>query len=457
LADEARPALGALNRGPVHAARVRTAAFALALAAGLAGLAGLAGEAHAVEVMLIGRDLRARPASLVTLRPRAALIADDAGREQSVPFDRLSAIVPVSWWQAEETDEASVRRVELARSAAERGGWGVLELTDGQRLTGRLIIPGAGEAPSPDWCQWESPLFGRVRVKLDQIRRLRMEGFASPSVEPLKPSKNDTVLLSNGDVVSGFVESIAEQVLIKADVQTSPIAPQRVRELRLANPAEAPKGARLWLSDGTVLRLDRVGDAPPPAPGQGEGANAAISDEVIYVTPAGIEAKQQAAVVAGGRFRAFLPEARRVIGLSSLPVEIQRPAPDRPGTGELRTLRSPGDYLDAADLELPGPMSVEWSLPADAQRLGGWAVLPETAREWGDCVLTISLLEDDQPATELARATLNASSPIVRLDIALPAAKSTGPRRLGAKVDAGRFGPIQDRVVLRRVVLVRGS
>ena len=84
--------------------------------------------------------------------------------------------------------------------------------------------------------------------------------------------------------------------------------------------------------------------------------------------------------------------------------------------------------------------------------LGGAAELPEDCRTWGDCVLVMTVGSGEHPR-ELFRAGLNAANPRAEFNLALP--KSDGrSTALTVTVEAGAFGPIQDRVVLERAVLL---
>src|SRR6185295_1033713 len=81
--------------------------------------------------------------------------------------------------------------------------------------------------------------------------------------------------------------------------------------------------------------------------------------------------------------------------------------------------------LDAADIELPGPMLAEWSVPTGARRLAGWAELPRDCWTWGNCVIVLSLVRGDEvgaSGTELFREALSADSPVAEFNIDVGAA-----------------------------------
>jgi hypothetical protein len=165
---------------------------------------------------------------------------------------------------------------------------------------------------------------------------------------------------------------------------------------------------------------------------------------------------------------ALLPDAARVVPLAALPIESQqgvggrlytdpvalrwRGGPAGPLTSRA-TLASPDRLppLDAPDIELPGPMSVEWSLPAGAVRLAGWAEVPTESRLWAEFALVFEGVSAAGVATPLARESMSGTRPLVEFNIAVP---SPAPARLRVTLEPGARGPIQDRAVLRRTLVL---
>ena len=56
----------------------------------------------------------------------------------------------------------------------------------------------------------------------------------------------------------------------------------------------------------------------------------------------------------------------------------------------LRIPIGPAGQLHLADVQIPGPMRVVWSLPPGAERFAVQAVLPPAARTWGECELIVA-------------------------------------------------------------------
>ena len=141
-------------------------------------------------------------------------------------------------------------------------------------------------------------------------------------------------------------------------------------------------------------------------------------------------------------------DSARVRALATIPWASVGPSP-----GSTRRWTPPpitGDparaALFAADIELPGPMTVEWDVPHGARVLAGDAELPPSCRVWGDCTLSVragdgAVLWEQRLSGEKPEATF-------RLDL------PQGLSRLRMIVDPGANGAVQDRVVLRAPVML---
>ncbi|MFO0492050.1 MAG: hypothetical protein ACK51T_06390, partial [bacterium] len=91
-----------------------------------------------------------------------------------------------------------------------------------------------------------------------------------------------------------------------------------------------------------------------------------------------------------------------------------------------------------------------WTLPPSASRLGATLALREDCRAWGDCTATLTFARAGQSA-ELFKGTLTGMQPIATVAVDIPPGTTAGTLTLA--IDAGRNGPIQDRVVLRAGVV----
>ena len=84
--------------------------------------------------------------------------------------------------------------------------------------------------------------------------------------------------------------------------------------------------------------------------------------------------------------------------------------------------------------------------------MSGWLMLPDSCRVWGDCDVVLSLVNHDGTTRELSKQHLDPAVPEAPFTLDLPAdARATLRLTLGE----GRFGPIQDQVILRRVLIAK--
>lgn len=366
----------------------------------------------------------------------------------TLPLDRTAAIVREREWLPEPVATAAKPGAQGDRPPQQLGA---IELVDGSRLVGALFPrPVSGDVAS-----WVYPGLGRITFALDRVRRIALNIDAARWNESLGPTAaagtRDTLILVNGDRLEGFVAGVqvapeAEEkdgephVRIEVDGKGRLIPLSRISEVRLVNPAKASGGARAWLSDGGVLALGRVEMAEPLS------FTMTIDREPGKPGPwsVGLDSVRGVAI-----------DSARLTPLSTIACEVdgstsgtdaskKRRWSAPPRLWQAGTLEAPS-ILGAADVLLPGPMSVRWTVPTGAAHVGGWMLLPPDCREWGDCVVTLRL--DGAP---IVQQRLNAQKPSVRFDSAVPA----GTKVMTVTIDPGEYGPIQDRVVLRKAIFV---
>lgn len=412
----------------------------------LLALAVSGASAATDRFVLLDQELRASVVTVRSIGPGGLRVVDEGGAERDVPLATIAAIAP-GWWRP------GTEGSELAWSAPAPGPKpgalpGMLRLTDGRRLAGHIAFADVAE----DAVVWDSPQLARSVFRLDDIRVLENQGV---SAEAGVRGAGDHVVMVNGDVLSGFVARVATSVKLESDGRKLDLPISQVARLELANPARAPRGLRLWLQDGTVCGASGFG-APKspselrllrePAPGSTPGdGDVAISLEDIM---------------------ALAPDAATVIPLASLAIAEQRALGER-RFAEPVVLRWRGETLgaawrdsiepgtagaplDAPDIDLPGPMVAEWRLPEGARRAAGWAEVPQGSRLWADCTLVLEAVGRGGVVTELARQGMGGSRPVFEFAVDFPASTEL----LRVSVEEGARGPIQDRVVLRRALVL---
>lgn len=377
---------------------------------------------------------------------------DAGGTRQSVPMSGAIALAPPSWLPTPES---------VAPPLGDRVGEGNaqrLELTDGQRIIGQIAEPtppnveGAPAKTGNSHVSIRSDRLGMVTIPTDRVSRFFLD--AGRRAAPMAFSTAaDTLLLVNEDRVEGFLETLGPKVRIEASPSRPGARPtlteidlDQVEIAHLVNPLLPPDGCWVELADGSVLAVE-----PASLSAQLDSAKLAVRPMVLGqgASPVSLELNELAGIV---------PDASRLIPLSSLTLASQRPHASAPRTAPAEIVADAPAPLGAADVLLPGPMTAEWALPERLNKGGtisGFAQMDDRSFAWGDCEVIVSIVVPGAPARVLSRGRLNADSPTLALAAELGAVPAGS--RLRVQVEPGERGPVQDRVVLRRVLLVAGA
>jgi len=302
---------------------------------------------------------------------------------------------------------------------------GVLLLADGQRMPGG---PAAGVKPANDALAWNHPWLGRIDVPLKLIASVIIKPGATPPDTGIK----DAILFNNGDRQEGIIVGLGDPIAMEVDIEGSSrvidIPLDRVASVSLIAPKQQLVGKRIWFEEGTVLDVQSV------SVGDDQFVKLAGSTVASGTQPTGVRLSQIAAVLLDSK--ALLPLAD--LAPSRIEGPVTRYILPKPA------LLDSDAPLNLSRIELRGPIVVRYALPVGTARFTAEAVLPASARNWGDCELIVRL--DDKVAFT---ARLNADTPEATINIPV-----TG-RELTIEVAAGARGPIQDRVILTRAMLLR--
>lgn len=352
------------------------------------------------------------------MREDAVTVRDGTGRLQTLPRDQVLAILPER--------AGTTSGGDSARTPSR------VQLVDGQIFPGSL---GTRDRADDDHVLWQSTLLGDLRLSLENTGSilLRPEG---PGWRELKATANDAVLLANGDVVTGFVAEVGARVVVEREKTPAELPSSRVVAIAFANPPRQPQGMWVWFFDGTVAGAAALSSAPDGAmaftPALSQGTGSTLNSRV-------------------SELRAVLFDASRVRGLGTF-------TPTIPAAESRRWSPPPkiGDWRDASlfapDIEIPSPMALEWELPAGASRLGLSVELPQASRVWGDLELVLSL-----DGRELSRTRVHGAEPTADLNIVLGEREGVplpAGGRLRVETVAGPSGPVQDRLLLRRPLVL---
>lgn len=402
---------------------------ALVMSAGVAGARGASGSR-----VIVDDGLKRTAARDIVIEESTVRFVDGDERPRTLERARVLAILPGEGGGIAKDDGQIVWReiTDVRRDATGR-----IEMVDGQVFPGRLSQTSAETKPGR--MRWFNALLGELEFAMDDVSVAVLLG--EKAVLPkMDRSAGDMVGLVNQDRVEGFVAKIGSEVEVEVSKKSVRLPLERVAFVRFANAERAASGARAWLSDATVVNVSDVrmtaeGVVQMRVPARGEAnANLSISaDDVVAVNL----------------------DAARLRPLATMAMRVAATPKDRLWA-KPATVRDPiASPLGAGEVEMPGPMTVEWTLPSGAERVAGVAELPAGARAWGDFTLILEVVAGTK-AREVLRERMYEGKTSVEFNFAVAAdgAATKEGVKLRATIDPGESGPIQDRVVLRRVLVL---
>lgn len=466
-----------------------------AMRAGTGDLGGAPGS-DTSRLTIIDDTLNARVVQFVRARsgpssqPAQAIVLDARGVASPMPIgtaDQPGAVLALApdWWVIDRSATiaslaapAPARRAGGANGAGPNAGedqaaW--IDLVDGQRFIGRPGPAGDDE----QLLRWIHPRLGTLSIELDSVARVQRRLNPDPAASPAPPSlleavRQDTVWLSNGDRFEGFIEGIT--AADDADAASGPAltitssapagtptsakpAPFRVAFDQLASASFAnaaapiqPGLSRLWLGDGSVLHVEQLDiDATT---GRVTISSATLPRDAAD-RPTG-----PAASLELNQLRAVAFDGSRLHALARQPIAAHGPLDGRriaPPPRVVSIINDGPAPLNADDIVLPGPMFVEWTLPPGAVRIAGWATLDPAASAWGDCEFRMSISAAGGETREVTQGRVHVEAPAMPINVAIPPSSSTAARTLRLELRAGAGGPIQDRLVLKRMLILSQS
>ena len=421
-----RPAVPRPARAPLRALALLCALPAFPA---LAPAQGQTPDQAARRRLLVDEHLVQRNVRLLSIGPAELRVQDENGRTLTISRSQALAILPVLGDVAAPASAAR-RRDDL--------GW--LLLVDGQFFPGSPTPPDA--AFEPDHLPWLSSLLGGIPAPMESISTAVL--FPKAVKAAPVPAAADRLYLANVDVLEGFAATRLDQqgqVVFDVDVsgKQRTLRVARVAAMALANDHAAPEGTWVWFADGTVARTDGLTLSA-------EGALQARTNLPGALNPAPITAEASS-------ITAISFDRARLKTLAQLPVVSYAPLDGRRWSARPQVEDVDAAPCGAAAVHLPGPMTVSWNLPGGARKLSGRAQLPPDCRVWGDCEFSLEVSAAGQ-TRPLWKTRLTAQDPETAFEFDLPRDLPQGPRMLSAVLREGEGGPIQDRVTLRRVLIL---
>lgn len=375
--------------------------------------------------VLVWPDLTTRDV-VVTKLGEVVKYLGPSGRPASVPLSELLAILP-----ADRSGSASGAMFRDDPDPADGGDVGprsLLMLASGEVIRGEPVWP---EAPSESF-GWKSDMLGLQAVQLDAVL-----GWYRPSAtgrDAARPAGGgDVIIMANGDMVSGFLETVSRSKIdVEVDGKKRSLEPAVVVSAMLATPPKLGVGPMVFLSDGSTLLTDGLGV------GSGSGSTVAATRQ------------GQSLVVSADTVIAYAGRAGSLASLAGLQAGPVTPTGGRDWTPPIEVV-DPGAPMGVSDVVFPGPMEAQWVLPGDASRVAATLELDPASRIWGDCVVTVTIIPSKGPAREVVKSRLWEESATASF-----VAEVAGGSTLRVRVEPGEKGPVQDRVVIRRPLILVG-
>ncbi|MFI4870639.1 MAG: hypothetical protein ACIARQ_02410 [Phycisphaerales bacterium JB061] len=386
--------------------------------------------------LLIDKNLNQRLAEIVGINTDTITIRGMDGEDFVINTDELAALAPATKWHDQTEDPTLQTRGSIATRL------GTITLTDGQRLTGSPSVITVDD----EIVAWSHSGLGIVGVPIEVVRHISMpRSTAVGNIPPsLTPDIDDVVLMTNGDTLRGFVNSIGIDTSVELTSGTVIEAEtSRIDQIMLANEPAEPIGTHVWIADGSVLAIDQLETERareksivlsilrdrPIAPALGRSVPSE-ADETAF----GLATSFGLAELRAANF-----DSRALVPIVSLESE---------STGRELVAHTEGfAALGCVDLFMPGPMQTTWQLPRGAERLALTAALPIKARAFGNLELTVRT-----DGNEVSRHTINADTPVVRLNIDLQ-----GEQTFSLEITEGEFGPIQDQLIVSQGLVFIGD
>lgn len=381
--------------------------------------------------LFIDTSLNERYLRLVSISEEGIMAREENGKTVQLSRSEVLAVAPLVV-RGPVMPSGTVLNVWRDPTLRDTEPLGRCDLVDGQVLPGRVWAAGS----TSDALGWESRLWGHMSVPIEAVSVLTLRPGGSGRRDG---HRDDVVWFVNGDRAGGFVSGISTIITLEADGKRTDFPAERIAGIGFANPPVAPQGTWIWLYDGTVAAVSSL---------RVTRDNFAFVEAAMPSMNRGPDAK-----LAADELRAIAFDAARMSPLASLPLSVASSQGRRwtpaPIVADIRAAP-----LGAADIELPGPMVAEWALPKGAARVSALCELPPTCRVWGDCELFVELSIGGE-TRPLWRSRINAGSPEVRFNVLLGGAGDGS--RLRLRLDPGENGPIQDRLVIRRAVVLVGA
>jgi len=348
---------------------------------------------------------------------------DRDGREQTIPHGSYFSL--------------SFDHTRWARTSGrepEFAGTVFVELTDGQRI--RAAVKASDD---PETLVIERIDGIRASIPIDRIHSIARSIPASDREKDGR--EDDTLELTNGDTLTGFILEIGPAFTIETATGILKIPIERIARATIQNPPVHTPGSYIHTTQGEKLRADTFASDK-------EHTLTLIPSDPMYAMQPTPEIRLAYGLLAVEHKRA---DAYITNPTRTDPIAVA-PTGDRSWTRS--PIAEPGTWMgdERTTIEVPAPASIRWAVPENATRFS--AAINADWRAWTDNESSLLAITADGQSHTLWSMRMKAETPMIDVLVDLPANTTA----IELRVEPGEYGPIQDRVWLRSsLLLVEGS
>lgn len=397
-----------------------TSLFAYSLAA--LSVCGASAHATSPTTWTICTDeLKLIESSIELITQDQVVLTDEFGIHQSIPISDIFFVIPSEpiqrplFLDSESTNQSASLHIKfIAFIDGQIIQATILPNTDPDTLT-CIIITGSAER-------------GQANIPLEQILQITN---AMPVATPAPV--NDTITTTAGDVLIGFIESIGETSSIETDTGTLYIPHTQIESIALANIKEPSPGIYTTTADGLRIKSDTfnidfkhalainidhksIGITPTTNPTWLLGPNAATGIHVVH-------------------------PSQHIKSLTHIQPDLIEPTGDRSWTPTPTVITNIAEPI-LSIIDLQAPVRVLYPIPANTTKFA--CTLSAPINTWTDCIANIYSISSAGTSTMLFSAPINADNPSHTIDLML----EPNIKKLEFRIEPGKHGPIQDRVLI---------
>ncbi len=367
-------------------------------------------------------ELKLIESSIELITQDEVVLIDDFGIRQSIQTSDLFFVVPsepIAQPLLEGTETTDISELQPTR---------FITFVDGQIIQAS-ILPNTN--PDILTCRivTDNTERGKANISLEQVLQITKTMPTDTITQP----EDDTITTTTGDVLTGFIESIGEISSIETDTGVLYIPLLQIESIAFANIKEPSIGIYTSTTDGLRIKSDTfnidfkhalainidhdsIGIAPSSNPTWLLHPNAASGFHVVH-------------------------PSQHIQSLAHIQPELVEPTGDRAWTPTPSTITNIQEPI-LSSIDLRAPVRVVYPIPSNATRFACTLIAP--INTWTDCIAEIYTITSSGTSTMIFSSPINADNPSHTIDFML----DSTIEKLEFRIEPGKHGPIQDRVLI---------